>query len=122
MNTLRPEFPTAALCRALEISRSGFYAWQKRRPSMRQQQDEILKIALRAAHMRTRKSYGCRRLKEELAEEGFIAGRDRIARLRHPMDIHCKQKRKFCVTTESKHLFPVADNILNQVFTSRRTQ
>ena len=52
----------------------------------------------------------------ELAAEGFIAGRDRIARLRHEMNLRCKQKRKFRVTTESNHPFPVADNLLKQTF------
>lgn len=116
MNTLRQEFPIAVLCRVLEVSRSGFYAWRKRPPSVRQQEDEKLKVAICAAHKRTRESYGARRLQVELAAEGFAAGRDRIARLRHEMDIRCKQKRKFRVTTDSNHDFPVADNLLNQTF------
>ncbi len=117
MMTLRLEFPIAVLCRALEVSRSGFYAWEKRPPSMRHQEDERLKVAIRAAHTRTRETYGARRLQVELAAEGFVAGRGRIAKLRHEMDIRCKQKRKFRVTTESNHSFPVADNLLNQTFT-----
>jgi putative transposase len=116
MNTLRLEFPIEALCHALAVSRSGFYAWQKRPLSVRQQEDETLKVAIRAAHTRTRESYGSRRLQVELAAEGFVAGRDRITRLRHEMDIRCKQKRKFRVTTDSNHDFPVADNLLNQIF------
>jgi putative transposase len=86
---------------------------------MRQQENEKLKVAIRAAHKRTRESYGSRRLQVELAAEGFVAGRDRIARLRHEMDIICKQKRKFRVTTDSNHDFPVAENILNQTFTPK---
>jgi len=117
MMTLRLEFPITALCRALDVSRSGFYAWRKRPPSTRRQDDERLKVAIRAAHKRTRESYGSRRLQVELAAEGFVAGRDCIARLRHEMDIRCKQKRKFRVTTDSNHDFPVADNLLNQTFT-----
>jgi len=116
MNTLRLEFPIAALCRALDVSRGSFYAWRKRPPSAHQQEDERLKVAIRAAHKRTRESYGSRRLQVELAAEGFVAGRDRIARLRHEMEIRCKQKRKFRVTTDSNHDFPVADNLLNQTF------
>lgn len=114
--TLRREFPTTALCRTLNVTRSGFYAWRKRSPSTRQQENERLKVAIRALHKRTRESYGSRRLQVELAAEGFVAGRDRIARLRHEMNIHCKQKRKFRVTTDSNHDFPVAENLLNQIF------
>ena len=90
-----------ALCRVLNVSRSGFYTWQKRMPSKRAMANERLKIAIKAAHQRTRETYGSRRLQPELAEDGFIAGRDRIARLRREMQIVCKQKRKFKVTTES---------------------
>ncbi len=77
-----------------------------------------MKVAIRAVHKRTRQNYESRRLQIELAAEGFVAGRDRIARLRHEMAIRCKQKRKFRVTTDSNHDFPVADNLLNQNFTS----
>lgn len=104
------------LCRVLEVCCSGFYAWQKRPPSQREQEDERLKMAIRVAHVHIRESYGGRQLQVELAAEGFVAGRDRIARLRHEMDIHCKQKRKFCITTESNYDFPVAANLLNQTF------
>ena len=58
------------------------------------------------------------RLQSELSTQGFFAGRDRIARLRREMGIHCKQKRKFKVTIESHHSFPVAENLLDQKFTA----
>lgn len=83
---------------------------------MRAQEDERLKVAIRAAHHKTRQSYGPKRLQAELAEEGFVAGRDRISRLRHEMGIRCLQKRKFKATTNSNHAFPVAENLLDQTF------
>ncbi len=76
-----------------------------------------MKIAIKAAHMRTRKSYGARRLQAELAADGFQAGRDHIIRLRKELDIRCIQKRKFKATTNSKHSLPVAENLLDQNFT-----
>jgi putative transposase len=53
--------------------------------------------------------------------QGFEAGRDRIVRLRHELGLRCKQKRKFKATTNSRHDFPVAENLLNQTFAPTRT-
>lgn len=100
----------------LEVSRAGFYHWRQRPPSQRQQEDERLKVAIRAAHSKTRQTYGASRLQAELAAKGFYAGRDRIGRLRREMGLSCKQKRKFKATTHSAHSLPVAKNLLGQVF------
>lgn len=116
MKEWQRKFPIKVMCRALEVSRSGYYLWRDRKPSNRAQYDERLKVAIRAAHKRTRETYGVLRLQPELAAEGFPAGRDRIARLRRQMGIRCRQKRKFVATTNSNHDFPVAENLLNQEF------
>jgi putative transposase len=81
------------------------------------QEDERRKVAIKAAHERTRQTYGARRLQPELAAEGFVAGRDRIARLRGELGLRCKQKRRFKATTNAKHNLPVAENLLEQRFT-----
>jgi len=103
--------------RLFNVSRSGFYIWLRREPSRRALEDERLKVAIKAAHQRTRESYGARRLQPELAADGFVAGRDRIARLRRELGLRCRQKRKFKATTNSKHSLPVAENLLDQTFT-----
>ena len=82
MKSLRFKFPVEAMCRVLEVSRSGYYASLTRAPSQRARDDERLKVAIRVAHRRTRESYGARRLQPELAAEGLVVGRDRIARPR----------------------------------------
>lgn len=110
----------AVTCRVLGISRSGFYDWCKRPPSQRAQEDELLKVAIRAAHTKSRETYGARRLQPELAADGFVAGRDRIGRLRQEMGLQCRQKRKFKATTNSAHSLPVAENVLGQVFEPTR--
>jgi len=104
------------MSRLFDVSRSGFYTWLKREPSRRAKEDELLKVAIKAAHKRTRESYSARRLQPELVADGFIAGRDRIARLRRELGLRCRQKRKFKATTNSKHNLPVAENLLNQTF------
>jgi len=118
MKQWRLQFPVKVMCRVLNVSRSGFYTWLQRKPSRRAQEDERLKVAIKAAHKRTRESYSARRLQPELAADGFVAGRDRIARLRRELGILCRQKRKFKATTNSNHSLPVAENLLNQTFTA----
>ncbi len=104
----------------LEVSRSGFYGWRGRSPSKRAQENERLKLAIRAAHARTRETYGARRLQPELARDGFVAGRDRIARLRRELGLRCRQKRRFKATTNSAHELSVVENVLEQVFEPTR--
>ncbi len=113
-------FPVAVMCRVLSVCRAGYYDWRGRSPSAREQAEERLKVAIRAAHTKTRETYGARRLQPELAAMGFAAGRDRIARLRRQMGIRCRQKRKFKATTHSAHGLPVAENVLGQVFEPTR--
>ena len=117
MKEWRLQFPVAIMCRVFSVSRSGFYSWLERVPSRRAQEDERLKVAIKVAHQRTRESYSARRLQPELMGDGFVAGRDRIARLRRELGIRCRQKRKFKATTNSNHNLPVAENLLNQTFT-----
>jgi len=117
MKQWRLHFPIKIMSRLFSVSRSGYYTWLKRKPSRRTQEDERLKVAIKAAHKRTRESYSARRLQPELAADGFVAGRDRIARLRRELGIRCRQKRKFKATTNSNHNLPVAENILEQTFT-----
>jgi len=116
MKQWRLQFPILAMCRVLGVSKSGYYGWLQASPSQRAQEDERLKLAIKAAHKRTRETYGVRRLQPELAADGFIAGRDRIVRLRRELGLRCRQKRKFKATTNSNHDLPVAENLLDQDF------
>ena len=111
------EIGVERMSRVLGVSRSGYYDWRRRGPSARSREDERLKVAIKAAHTRSRETYGSRRLQPELASEGFVAGRDRIARLRRELGLRCKQKRRFKATTNSNHTLPVAENRLEQQFT-----
>jgi len=116
MKQWQDEFPVKTMAAALGVSRGGYYAWLGRPPSKRAREDERLKVAIQAAHAKTRQVYGAGRLQGELNEEGFAAGRDRVARLRRELGIRCLQKRKFKATTHSNHAFPVADNLPGQKF------
>jgi transposase InsO family protein len=120
MKSVRLEYPLGLLCRVFDVSRSGFYAAFERPPSQRAQDDERLKVAIKAAHVQARETYGPLRLQPELVAQGFDAGRDRIVRLRRELGLRCKQKRKFKATTNSSHSLPVAPNLLEQTFAPTR--
>jgi len=120
MTTLRAQYPLMVLCHGLEVSRSGYHAWTRRRPALRTQDNARLEVAIQAAHRRTRQTYGPERLRQELKSEGFAAGVGRIKRLRRKLGLRCKQRRKFTATTDSSHQLPVAANLLGQQFASCR--
>lgn len=104
--------------RVFGVSRSGYYDWVQHKPSDRKQSDERLKLEIKVAHIRTRETYGARRLQTEQADNGIIIGRDRLARLRKELELRCKQKHKYKATTNSNHSLPVVPNLLNQIFES----
>lgn len=120
MKQNRLHYPVSLMARVFDVSVSGYHAWDERPPSARAQADARLRVAIRAAHQRTRQTYGAERLQPELAADGFQVGVGRIKRLRQEMNIRCKQKRKFKATTNSDHKLPVADNLLNQTFAAKR--
>jgi putative transposase len=115
---MRLEFSVPILCRALEVSPSGYFSWASRPPSQRAKEEPRLEIEIRAAHKFTRETCGPERLQKELASQGISIGVHRIKRIRKKLGIRCKQKRKFKPTTDSNHSLPVAPNLLNQEFSS----
>lgn len=119
MKQWRLESPVAVMARVLEVSRRGFYAWLGRPPSARALEDAPLKVAITAAHAKTRETSGTKRVQRELKAEGVEVGRDRIARLRRELGICCQQKRKGKATTPSTPDLPVAENLLGQGFEAR---
>jgi len=116
MRQMRLHYPIPLISRILKVSTSGFYAWQDRSLSKWAQEEARLEVEIRAAHKRTRQTYGAERLQQDLAEHGIQVGICRIKRIRRKLGIRCKQKRKFKATTDSKHKLPVAENILGQQF------
>jgi putative transposase len=114
MKEMRFKYPIPLMCHALDVSRSGYYAWLNRKPSKRSQEEERIAVEIKAAHKRTRETYGPERLQRDLATHGVRVGVSRIRRIRKKLGICCKQVKKFKATTESRHTLPVAENILEQ--------
>jgi putative transposase len=116
MKEQRLNYPISLLRRMMNVSASGYYAWVDRPLSQRALEEIRLELEIRAADRRTRQTYGPERLQYDLAEHGIRVGICRIKRIRKKLGIRCKQKRKFKVTTHSRHKLPVAENLLEQQF------
>lgn len=111
---LRQHHPVATMCRILEVSESGYLAWRQHPPSARRQENLRLETEVKAAHQRTRETYGPERLQSDLADHGIQTSVYRIKRIRTRLGLCCKQKRKFKATTNSKHALPLAPNLLDR--------
>jgi transposase InsO family protein len=109
-------YPVRVLCRTLAVSCTGFYAWCRRGLSLRAKQDAVLKVEIRAAHAASGKRYGSPRIHADLKAENQQVGRKRVARLMREEGLEGQRKRRFRVTTDSRHSFPVAANELNREF------
>jgi len=120
VKSLRLIYPVPLLCRALQIARSGYYAWLTRPLSQHARDEARLELEIKAAHTRTRQTCGPERLQKDLASHGVNVGILRIRRIRKKLGIRCKQIKKFKATTDSRHSLPVAANLLEQNFIADR--
>lgn len=106
------------MCQVLHVARSGYYAWRKRKPCTRTQENEILSQQIQQIHVASRQTYGSPRIQASLGARGFQVGRQRVVRLMAKLGIRARPRRKFRVTTDSEHPFPIAENLLGQNFTT----
>ncbi len=112
----KAHYPIGLLCRCLSVSRSGYYAWRRRAPSPRAQEDARLKVKIASSHAASRRTYGSPRIHRDLREEGHRVSRKRVARLMQELGLEGRRKRRFRTTTDSRHRFPVAPNLLMRDF------
>jgi transposase InsO family protein len=112
-------FPLDLICRALEVSRSGYYAWQERPDSDRAKRREELAIQIQQVHDENRRVYGSPRIFKELKLQGQRVCENTVADIMKERNIRAKTKRKFVPrTTDTSHDQPVARNILDRRFQS----
>ena len=111
-------FPVAALCRLLAVSPSGFYAAQGRPRSPHAGRDDKLAEQVVKAHTASKGRYGSPRVHAELKAAGERVGRKRVARLMREKRLVARMRRRFRTTTDSKHDFPIAPNVLDRDFTA----
>lgn len=110
------EHTVEKMCQTFNVSRSGYYQWLKRKPSLRDKKDELLKDEILKIYHRGRGNYGSPRIHRDLIKAGISCGKNRVERLMKELGIRAKHKKKFKVTTDSWHKYPVAENLLNRDF------
>ena len=110
------DYPVNLLCRLLSVQRSSYYDWRGRPGKVIPPEALALRRRMKALFAASRDSLGSRTMAKNLRQEGFEIGRDKARRLMKQLQLKVKQKRKYKVTTDSKHNFPVAKNVLNREF------
>jgi transposase InsO family protein len=112
----REEFSISLMCRALQVSRSGFYDWQKRGPKALTPEAQRLHVQIRSIHRKSGRTYGSPRVHQALRRQGIRCSRKRVERILRQEGLRAKTKRRFRSTTDSNHGRPVAPNLLKRQF------
>ena len=108
------------LCRCLQVTRSGFYAWCHRAESARARDDRRLKVLIHASFTEGRGYYGSPRVHDDLTEWKERVSRKRVIRLMQEEGLTARVRKRYKVTTDSDHDQPIAANLLQQDFTADR--
>ncbi len=116
----REQYSVSRLCLMLGIKRSSFYAWKKREPSQREQNNQALIEHIRRIHKKYRRTYGSPRMYVQLKKEEISCSKKRVARLMRQDGLKGQRKYRKVITTNSKHDFPVAPNVLNREFQAEK--
>ena len=112
MQEYRDRFRLQSMCKVLNVSRSGYYAWKSRSPSVRQQVNEKLLESIQEVYKKSRRVYGSPRITDELNDNGMKCGKNRVARIMKENGIRAHVRKKFKRTTESRHSYPASANLL----------
>jgi transposase InsO family protein len=114
----RATYPVRVMCGVLDVSPAGYYAWCRRPESRRDAANRGLLAEIRRVHADSRGRYGSPRVHAALRAEGIRAGRHRVAGLMRRHGLQARRPRRFCRTTDSRHAFPPASNLLARQFTA----
>lgn len=116
----QPRYPVGQQCRVLDVSRSGYYAWRERRQRKKKQEETYRALIehIRRIHKKSRRTYGSPRVHAELRAEGVVCNHKRVARVMRLEGIQGRRKRRKVLTTDSRHAYPVAPNLLKREFTA----
>jgi len=112
----RASYPIATMCRVLDVSTSGYYAWLKRSPSERQQVDAELLDQIREFHRLSDETYGVPRIHADLVDAGIRVGFNRVARLMREAGLRGVCRRRRVRTTRRSESGRVASDLVNRDF------
>jgi putative transposase len=110
------EFEIRKMCKVLQVSSSGYYAWKKHKISQREKSNQNLLTEIKRIHVKSRESYGTLKTWKALNLEGIACGKHRVARLRQRYKIESKRRRRFKITTQSRNTKWIAPNLLDRCF------
>ena len=116
IQTEKATYPLAKLCRWLDVTRSGFYAWRGRPESTHTRDDRRLKVLVRASFEASKQCYGSPRVHEDLLEQDEYVSRKRVVRLMQEDGLKARLRKRYKLTTMSDHDQPVAANLLDRQF------
>ena len=111
-------FTVRKMCRVLEVSRSGYYAYLRRGLSLRYAENRSLLTKIREIWEWNRRVYGSPRITAELRAQGIRCGENRIARIMRANGIASLTRRRYKITTNSDHKLPVAEDLVERDFTT----
>jgi putative transposase len=112
----RKNFALKIMTRVLSVTKVGYLAWKRRRPSARKQEDDVLREEIKVIHTNSKRTYGAPRIKSSLADKGKTVSRRRTNRLMREAGCETKYRKRFVHTTNSKHSSVIAENKLNREF------
>jgi len=115
----RSSFAVEKMCLALKISKSGYYAWRDRPKSKRDLANDKLDHHIRTIYEQNKGRCGSPRITEALNDQEIACSENRVAARMRKNNIKAKTKKRFKVTTHSKHKHPTSANLLNQDFTAQ---
>lgn len=116
MKTVEAEYGVSDCCRALGVSRSGYYAWCRRKPSARAEGNSVLSSEVKRVFELKQRRYGSPRITRELRRDGWTCSENRVSGLMKRNHLNATPKRRFSVsTTNSNHDLPIAPNRLADV-------
>jgi putative transposase len=121
IETQRDTYPLKRLCRVLQVSRSGYYAWRRRKPSTTAKRRQAIARGVQQSHRDSHGTYGYRRVHQDLIEDDEIACcRETVRQVMAELGLCGRHKRRFVKTTDSNHDEPIAANRLHRDFTATR--
>jgi transposase InsO family protein len=110
------------MCKVFKVRKSSYYRWLKEGHSQSWQENEKILVEVMDIFEESKESYGSPGMTQELKARGMVIGQNKVAAMMRAAYRRAKRKKKFKGTTDSKHNYPVAPNLLNQDFFSYQTR
>lgn len=109
-------FPIEKMCKVLRVSRSAYYGWLNHKPTDRELENHRLTQMIKSIFFKSRRTYGSPRVYLRLRKMGYRVSRARVAEIMRREGLRSVIRKKYVVTTDSRHNYPVVENLLKRNF------